>query len=143
MSAFWKIYISAVTAVALFFAGMFFFERAHAQIGPYSSSPHNGLWVMADSGTPCHISTATTTTCKSTPGSVMSVVTGTGIALATVKIYDVAGGSCSGTPGSGLVSAVSLPVTLGNPPVLDFNMNMQNGICVVTSGSTDVTVIYN
>lgn len=100
------------------------------------------LWSLEAADTPCHITSAATTACKSTAGIVKRVVINTPIALATIKIFDVAGGSCTGTPGSNLNATITLPATLTNPPALDFNMNHTAGVCIVTSGATDITILY-
>ncbi len=90
-----------------------------------------------------NITTATTTTVKGTAGVLRRVVIGTGVASATVKLFNVAAGSCSGTPGSGAAGVVTVPSTLGNPLSLEINQTFSAGICVVTSAATNVIVIFD
>lgn len=92
--------------------------------------------------TACSIITATTTACKATAGTLRRVVIGTGVALATVKIYNVASGACTGTPGS-LVTSLLVPATVANPLSVEYNVSMSAGVCVITSGATDVVVTYD
>jgi hypothetical protein len=90
-----------------------------------------------------NITAAATTTVKATAGILRRIVVGTGVASATVKLFNIAGASCSGTPGSGAAGVVTLPSTLANPFTLEFNQIFSAGICVVTSGATNITVIFD
>jgi hypothetical protein len=90
-----------------------------------------------------NILTATTTTVKATAGVLRRIVVGTGVASATIKLFNVAGASCSGTPGSGAAGVIPLPTTLGNPFSVEFNQSFSAGICVVTSGATNITAIFD
>ena len=90
-----------------------------------------------------NITAAATTTVKGTAGILRRVVVGTGVASATVKLFNVAAGSCSGTPGSGASGVITLPSTLTNPFSLELNQTFSAGICVVTSGATNVIVIFD
>jgi hypothetical protein len=99
------------------------------------------LVLGGSSGT--NITAAATTTVKGTAGILRRVVVGTGVASATVKLFNVAAGSCSGTPGSGASGVITLPSTLTNPFALEFNQTFSAGICVVTSGVTNVIVIFD
>jgi len=102
----------------------------------------SGRPVLAgSSGT--NITSATTTTVKATAGVLRRIVFGTGVASATVKLFNVASASCSGTPGSGAAGVITLPSTLANPFSLEFNQVFSAGICVVTSGATNITVIFD
>jgi hypothetical protein len=102
----------------------------------------SGRLVLAgSSGT--NITTATTTTVKGSAGVLRRLMIGTGVASATVKLFNVASGSCSGTPGSGATGIITLPSTLGNPFSLELNQTFSAGICVVTSGATNLTVIFD
>lgn len=130
----------ALTVIVVGLAGLFVLSNVTAQIGNYK----NGRQMMdiSTSGTACHIAGATTTSCKGTAGTLYRVVIGTGAALAKVTIYDVAAPDCLDSPQAGLTSAVILPLAIGNPVTLEYSADMTNGICVVTSALTDVTVIY-
>ena len=102
----------------------------------------SGRLVLAgSSGT--NITTATTTTVKGSAGVLRRLLIGTGVASATVKLFNVASGSCSGTPGSGAAGVITLPSALSNPFSLEFNQTFSAGICVVTSGATNLTVIFD
>lgn len=113
-----------------------------AQVGSYDPQGRHMASMTVTAATPCHIIAVATTVCKGTGGVLHSVVIGTGIAAATVKIYDIASAGCTGTPVSGLQSIITFPLTLTNPPAYDYHIVMANGVCVVTSGLTDVTVVY-
>jgi hypothetical protein len=99
------------------------------------------LVLASSSGT--NITTATTTAVKGSAGVLRRVLIGTGVASATVKLFNVASGSCSGTPGSGAAGVITLPSTLGNPFTLELNQTFSAGICVVTSGATNLIVIFD
>jgi hypothetical protein len=99
------------------------------------------LGLAGSSGT--NITTATTTAVKATAGILRRIVVGTGVASATVKLFNVASASCSGTPGSGAAGVITLPSTLANPFTLEFNQTYSAGICVVTSGATNLIVIFD
>src|SRR4029077_13055584 len=97
--------------------------------------------LAGSSGT--NITTAATTNIKGTPGILRRIVVGTGVASATIKLFNVAAASCSGTPGSGAMGVITLPSTLTNPFTLEFNQSFSAGICVVTSGATNINVIFD
>jgi hypothetical protein len=106
------------------------------------STDTSGRAVLAgSSGT--NITAAATTTVKATAGIIRRIIVGTGVASATVKLFNIAGASCSGTPGSGAAGVITLPSTLTNPFSLEFNQVFSAGICVVTSGATNITVIFD
>ena len=90
----------------------------------------SGRLVLAgSSGT--NITTATTTTVKGSAGTLRRMLIATGVASATVKLFNVASGSCSGTPGSGAAGVITLPSALSNPFSLELNQTFSSGICVV------------
>ena len=97
--------------------------------------------LAGSSGT--NITAAATTTVKATTGILRRIVVGTGVASATIKLFNVASASCSGTPGSGAAGVVTLPSTLAGPFSLEFNQVFSAGICVVTSGATNITLIFD
>jgi hypothetical protein len=106
------------------------------------STDTSGRAVLAgSSGT--NITAAATTTVKATAGILRRIIVGTGVASATVKLFNIAGASCSGTPGSGAAGVITLPSTLANPFSLEFNQVFSAGICVVTSGATNISVIFD
>jgi len=106
------------------------------------STDTSGRPVLAGSSG-SNITTATTTAVKATAGILRRIIVGTGVASATVKLFNVASASCSGTPGSGAAGVITLPSTLANPFSLEFNQTFSAGICVVTSGATNITVIFD
>lgn len=91
------------------------------------------------------ITAASTTTVKATAGTLRRILVTTLVLSSTVKLYDVAGASCTGTPGSGAKGVItqSSTITSTNPYYLEFQQSFANGICVVTSGATNVTIIYD
>jgi hypothetical protein len=106
------------------------------------STDTSGRPVLAGSSG-ANITAAATTTVKATAGILRRIIVGTGVASATVKLFNIAGASCSGTPGSGAAGLVTLPSTLANPFSLEFNQVFSAGICVLTSGATNITVIFD
>ena len=106
------------------------------------STDTSGRMVPAgSSGT--NITAAATTAVKGTAGILRRIVVGTGVASATIKLFNVAAASCSGTPGSGASGVITLPATLTNPFTLEFNQIFSAGICIVTSGVTNLNVIFD
>lgn len=106
------------------------------------STDSSGRLVIAGSSA-SNITAAATTTVKGTAGILRRIVVGTGVASATIKLFNVAAASCSGTPGSGAMGVITLPSTLANPFTLEFNQTFSAGICVVTSGATNINVIFD
>lgn len=102
----------------------------------------SGRAVLAGSSG-ANITAAATTTVKATTGILRRIIVGTGVASATVKLFNIAGASCSGTPGSGASGVITLPSSLTNPFSLEFNQVFSAGICVVTSGATNIMVIFD
>jgi len=90
-----------------------------------------------------NIIAAATTNVKGTAGILRRIVVETGVASATIKLFNVVAASCSGTPGSGASGVITLPSTLTNPFTLEFNQVFSNGICIVTSGATNISVIFD
>jgi hypothetical protein len=87
-----------------------------------------------------HINTAATTVVKSAPGMLQSInVNGTPGANETVTIFD-------NTAGSGTeVAVISLATTTVAPTSILFGaagVMLKNGLTVVTTGTTDLTVVY-
>jgi len=106
------------------------------------STDASGRPVLAGSSG-SNITAAATTSVKATAGILRRIIVGTGVASATVKLFNVAAASCSGTPGSGAAGVITLPSTLANPFSLEFNQVFSAGICVVTSGATNIMVIFD
>jgi len=83
-----------------------------------------------------NISTATTTTVKSGKGNLHCININTGVASATITIYDST--TATGTK----IGTLTLPSTVGQPFNLFYDLAFTNGLTIVTSGATDLTVVY-
>lgn len=81
-----------------------------------------------------HIATATTTICKYGAGSLHQIVVNDPQGV-TITVYDnyTAGGS---------VVAVIKPLANSSPVTLTYKMDFYTGLTVVTSGTVDITVVY-
>ena len=89
------------------------------------------------------IAAAATTEVKGTAGTLRRITVTTQVASATIKLFDLASASCTGTPATNPKAVITLPSTVGNPFTLEFQQSFANGICVLTSGATNVTVIFD
>lgn len=89
------------------------------------------------------ISTAATTAVKATPGVLRRIIVTTQVAAATIKLFDLVSASCTGTPSTNPRAVITMPATVGIPFTLEFYQAFTNGICVLTSGATNLTVIYD
>jgi hypothetical protein len=89
------------------------------------------------------ISTAATTAVKATAGTLRRIDVTTGVASATIKLFDLASASCTGTPATNAKAVITLPSSVSNPFTLEFQQSFANGICVLTSGATNLTVIFD
>ena len=81
-----------------------------------------------------NIVTGTSTIVKASAGYLLKVIVGLGVSGATFKIYDDASGSCD-TNLKGTYDASA-------PAVWNFGFNLATGICILTSTTTDITVVY-
>jgi hypothetical protein len=88
------------------------------------------------------IATATTTAVKATAGNLRRIVVTTPIA-GTIKLFDLATASCTGTPSTNPKAVITLPTTPGNPFSLEFQQSFSNGICALTSATSNFTVIWD
>lgn len=98
------------------------------------------LEVAPSPGSYHELSSAATTTIKATGGILYKIVVNTP-ASETVTIYDVASASCSGTPGSGKLASITLTTSVP-PGAIVYDLKTANGICVVTSSTADITVVF-
>jgi len=89
------------------------------------------------------IATATTTAVKATAGTLRRITVTTEVASATIKLFDLASASCTGTPSTNAKAVLTLPSTISNPFTVEFQQSFANGICVLTSGATNLTVVYD
>ena len=99
---------------------------------------------FASGGLYSHITTATDTIAASNAGAVLhSVTLNTYVASETIKLYDIASTSCTGTPSGTLIGTITMPSTITStaPITLIYDATATNGVCVVTSSTADVTVV--
>ena len=89
------------------------------------------------------ITAAATTAVKATAGTLRRVSVTTEVASATIKLFDLASASCTGTPSTNPKAVLTLPTTVANPFTLEFQQSFVNGICVLTSGATNLTVVFD
>lgn len=106
-----------------------------------ASNGNTGVGVVAveEAGRPyVNITTATTTTVKSTKGFLHSIIINTLVASATITIFD-------NTTGTGTkIGTITLPSTITGDPAssLIYDLSFSTGLTIVTSGATDITVVY-
>jgi hypothetical protein len=86
---------------------------------------------------------AATTAVKATAGTLRRITVTTEVASATIKLFDLASASCTGTPSTNPKAVITLPSTVSNPFTIEFQQSFANGICVLTSGATNLTVIFD
>lgn len=80
-----------------------------------------------------NITSAATTTVAKGPCELMSITINKGVASATITVYDNA------SAGSGTTIAT---IAGDNPGNFFYGVRCKNGVTVVTSGATDITVNY-
>lgn len=85
-----------------------------------------------------NITTAATTSPKLKAGLLSAVTINTYVASATITIYD------SKTATGTKLATITLPSTITAlaPQTLLYNVQFTNGLTIVTSGATDITVSY-
>jgi hypothetical protein len=91
-----------------------------------------GLFTQSMGGLYSHISTATTTTVKSSSATMARIVVNKAVASSTATIYD-------STTGSGTVVGILDTSVIGS---YAFDIALSTGLTIVTSGATDLTVVY-
>lgn len=111
--------------------------------GGASSSTYNFDYVFIQPGQSIpngytHITGTTATVVKAGPGVVHTVVVGTP-AAGTISLFDLASGSCTGTPATNVVSVITATTTFPAAPEI-YDVLFQNGICVKASAAMDITV---
>jgi hypothetical protein len=111
------------------------FLFAHADLNPSGNliQPSNSAMIIA----------AATTPVKATAGTLRRITVTTEVASATIKLFDLASASCTGTPSTNPKAVLTLPAAISNPFTVEFQQAFANGICVLTSGATNLTVIYD
>lgn len=85
-----------------------------------------------------NITTATTTTVKSGAGILHKIVINTHVASATLTIYD------NTSAASTKIGTITLPSTITGegPESINYDLRFATGLTIVTSGATDITVVY-
>lgn len=85
-----------------------------------------------------NITTATTTVVRSGPGLLHAIIVNKAVASATVTIYDNT--AASGTK----IGTITFPATItgADQHPMTYNVSFANGLTIVTSGATDLTVSY-
>lgn len=85
-----------------------------------------------------NIATATTTLVSGVPGVLGRIVVGKPVASATIAIYD--GLTAAGV----LIGTITYPATLldSAPVSVAYDIAFRTGLCIVTSGATDLTICY-
>lgn len=81
-----------------------------------------------------NIAGATTSTVKTGAGIFRRVVVNKGVAAATITVYD------NTSAASPIIATITLDAT--TPRELNFDAAFSTGLTVVTSGATDITVIF-
>lgn len=119
--------------VVLLILGLFLGARADLSPSGFQPPPSNSAMIIA----------AATTPVKATAGTLRRITVTTEIASATIKLFDLASASCTGTPSTNPKGVLTLPATVSNPFTVEFQENFANGICVLTSGATNLTVIFD
>jgi len=89
---------------------------------------------MAGKNGDLRINTATTTQVKSGPGVLKRIIVTTPVTAETIGLID----NTSGTT----VNIGTITNSGGIPYFLDFDLNFTAGLRIVTSGTSDITVIY-
>lgn len=84
-----------------------------------------------------HISTATNTQIKATPGVLHTIVINGGTAGA-VTVVDTSAANCTG----GTTLAVIQSAAAGTVPSLTYDVATVNGLCITTAAATDITVSW-
>lgn len=90
-----------------------------------------------------HILTAATTSVKSGPGSLHSIVVNTTVASETITVFDLATAACTATPTTNTRAAITLSATSDVPLPLIYDMQISQGLCILTSSTADLSVMFD
>lgn len=84
-----------------------------------------------------NMTTGTTTTIKNGSGILHKIIVNTQVASATIKLYN-------GTTAVNIFATITLPSTItGDQPfTLHYDLWFSTGLTIVTSGATDITIVY-
>lgn len=122
-------------AIVLILAMLAMLASAPADLNPSANQPPPSSATV--------LTAAATTAVKATAGTLRRVVVTTQVVNATIKLFDLAAASCTGTPSTNPKAVITLPATVGIPFTLEFQQAFTNGICALTSGATNLTVIFD
>ncbi len=95
---------------------------------------------MAQVGEFAHITSTTASAVKASSGILMRLSVNTP-AAGTVSIFDLASGSCTGTPSTNTLAVVTVTASTQPQPIA-FDAHTLNGICVKASVAMDLTAVY-
>jgi hypothetical protein len=110
------------------------YDRGRSIAGSFGSA--TGVQAVEQAGaSKTNITTATTTQVKSGAGILHKVIVNTAVSAATISIYDATSGTTNP------IGVITCPVTAA-PFQMEYNCDIATGIRVVTSGATDVTVVW-
>ena len=87
-----------------------------------------------------HIPNTTATAVKGSSARLVAIAVNTP-ASGTVSIFDLASGSCTGTPSTNTIAVLTVGST-NAPNSVMYNLQASNGLCVKASATMDITVIY-
>lgn len=129
--------VSASVGVAVWAAPALFdgtnFDRGRSIAGTFGSS--DGVAAVEQAGSPfAYISGAATTQVKSGAGILHAIIVNTSVAAATISVIDNTSGST--------VNIALITLTAIEPHCLIYNLSFATGLRIITSGATDITVIY-
>ncbi len=104
----------------------------------------SGAWVtQLPASSAVVINSAATTPVKATAGTLRRITITLLQSNQTIKLFDLAAAACTGTPTLNPRGVILVPSASGNPFTLEFQQAFANGICVLTSGVMNLTVIYD
>lgn len=90
-----------------------------------------------------NITTATNTEVQNQSGRLHAIVVNTAVASGVIAIYDgLNSTTCSGGGGA-LIGTITMPATLlQNHFVMPYNTSFGTGLCITTTGTPNITVMY-
>jgi len=100
-----------------------------------------GTAVNTTLGSYAHITGTTATAVKGTGGTLVSITVNTP-AAGTISVFDLASGSCTGTPSTNTVAVITAASATDAHGTFWYNDSLQNGICIKASAGMDFTVSY-
>jgi hypothetical protein len=109
------------------------------------NTPNSTAWIFQRAAsTATVVSSTSATAVAATAATLRKIVVGTSVASGTIKLFDLASASCTGTPSTNPKGTITIPSTVGMPFWLEFEATFSNGICVLESSASFVaTFIFN